>query len=344
MGLFGSLFSKNNLDKPVVFKDSSDNGQIEKLENLLLQKQYSDFRQQIEDDILKIKSGYYGENQVKYYLKNSGMPMYILHDVYFEYDDDTKSQIDFLVITRKNIFVIECKNFSYSSKITVDENGQFIILQKDNTQQSIRNPIEQNRIHIEVLGKLFPKIRKICFPLVVFANENSILDYSKAPDEIRNHIVRADNLVSYIKKINRNSRISELSDLKMKEYAEYFLEKNKKNPTDYTAKYSVSLPEKPAPAKKQSPVKTTEQEIRCICPNCSQPVPMGYFYCQCGMQFTIYKTKLSDEQINFLINGKPIKCNTDYGTRTVYPQIEKREFQGKTFIQWKSAPVSEKKQ
>ncbi|MCM1221724.1 MAG: NERD domain-containing protein [Lachnospiraceae bacterium] len=340
MGLFSSLLNKNNLDKPVILKDISDNGQIEKLENLLLQKEYSDYEQQIKEDIFKIKSGYYGENQVKYYLKNSGMPMYILHDLYFEYDNETKSQIDFLVITRKMIFIIECKNFSFSSQITVDENEQFIITQKDNTKQSIKNPIEQNRIHTELLSRMFPKIKKAFFPLVVFANENSILDYSNAPDEIKNHIVRADNLVSHIKKLNKNSRLSELSDSKMKDYVNLFLEKNKKNPIDYTLKYQRLIPAKPPVEIKESDVNIPKQEIKCICPNCSQPVPKGYYYCKCGMQFTIYGIKLSDENINLLISGKSVQCDTQYGLRIIYPQTESRDYQGKTYIHWKSSPAS----
>lgn len=352
MGFFSKLFNKNKsvdisaeaykLDNPVVYKSKEDSGQLQKLENMLNQKKYSQYKNQIENDILRIKSGDYGENQVKYYLTHSYMPMYILHDIYLEYDSNNKAQIDFLVITRKMIFVIECKNFSFSSSVRVGKDRQFIVTMKDNTMQSIKNPLEQNRIHIEVIGKIFPLIKKICFPLVVFTNENSILDYSQASDDIKNHIVRADNLVEYIKSINDSFSSTELPDFKMWEIADCFLKRNQKNSFDYTAKYSVSLPEKSAPTKKQSPVKTPEQEIRCICPNCNNPVPKGFYFCKCGMQFAIYGTKLSDEYVNSLINGKSVKCNTDYGIRIVYPQIEKREFQGKTFIQWKSAPVDKK--
>lgn len=357
MGFFSKLFNKNKsvdvsaeaykLDNPIVYKSKEDNGQLQKLENMLNQKKYSQHKTQIENDILRIKSGDYGENQVRYYLTHSYMPMYILHDVYLEYDSNNKSQIDFLVITRKMIFVIECKNFSFSSSVRVGKDRQFIVKMKDNTMQSIKNPLEQNRIHIEVINKFFPEIRKICFPLVVFTNENSILDYSQAPDDIKNHIVRADNLVEYIKSVNNSFCSKEMTDFKMRETADCFLKKNQKNSFDYTAKYSVSLPTKPAPTKKQSPVRTPEQnikqEIRCICPNCRKPVSKGFYFCKCGMQFTIYGTKLSDEYINSLINGKSVKCNTDYGIRIVYPQIEKREFQGKTFIQWKSVPTENNK-
>lgn len=41
-------------------------------------------------------------------LKNSHMPMYILHDIFFE-ENGLTTQIDYIVITRKVILIIECK-------------------------------------------------------------------------------------------------------------------------------------------------------------------------------------------------------------------------------------------
>lgn len=327
MGLF---FNRNKLDKPVILKeDTSCIKQITQLEGMLNQKKYSAYSEQIKADLLKLQSGLNGENNVGYYLKNSGIPMYILHDVYLEYNSEYRAQIDFIVITRKYVFVIECKNYSYSTKIIVDSTGQFIISQKDNTTQSMKNPVEQNRIHMEIIKKISPEISRICYPVTVFANEKSILDCRNAPDNIKSHITRADNLVNFITVLIKKSNRFELSDRKMKEYAEFFLAQNKDNPVDYTTKYTV-----PETAK-------VTGNIRCICPNCSQPVPKEQYFCKCGMQFSIYRTKLTDGNIKSLLNGNKIRISTDYGDRIVFPEIESHEHNGKTFYQWQSVKFSE---
>lgn len=66
-----------------------------------------------------IKKGHEGEKSVLFYLENSNIPMYILHGVYLkELDNEKKNnknngvQIDYIVITQRNIYVIECKNWS----------------------------------------------------------------------------------------------------------------------------------------------------------------------------------------------------------------------------------------
>ncbi|MGI6427703.1 MAG: nuclease-related domain-containing protein [Natronincolaceae bacterium] len=56
-------------------------------------------------------------------LTNSGIPMYILHDIHLETDGLT-AQIDYIVITRKVNFIIECKNLI--GNIIADRDGNFI--------------------------------------------------------------------------------------------------------------------------------------------------------------------------------------------------------------------------
>lgn len=51
------------------------------------------------------------------------MPMYILHDLYIE-DGELSVQIDYLVITRKICFVIECKNLY--GDIEINNSGDFV--------------------------------------------------------------------------------------------------------------------------------------------------------------------------------------------------------------------------
>ncbi len=76
-------------------------------------------------------------------LKNSHMPMYILHDIFFE-ENGLTTQIDYIVITRKVILIIECKNLY--GNITVNNQGDFtrtIQFGKRYHKEGIYSPITQ---------------------------------------------------------------------------------------------------------------------------------------------------------------------------------------------------------
>ncbi|MCR4889041.1 MAG: NERD domain-containing protein, partial [Ruminococcus sp.] len=93
MGLF------DKLREPVILKeDSSAKVQLEQL-NSIMQTVPTEIKSQIEQDIRLLQYGIYGEDALMFELKNSHMPMYIMHDLFFEMNG-LKSQIDFLVITR----------------------------------------------------------------------------------------------------------------------------------------------------------------------------------------------------------------------------------------------------
>ncbi|MHB9143506.1 MAG: nuclease-related domain-containing protein, partial [Paludibacter sp.] len=77
----------------------------------------------IELEIRLVEAGIAGEKQVRFELENSHIPMYILHDLYIEYEGLT-AQIDYLIITRKHQFVIECKNLY--GNIEINNAGDFI--------------------------------------------------------------------------------------------------------------------------------------------------------------------------------------------------------------------------
>lgn len=51
------------------------------------------------------------------------MDMYVLQDIYIETEDGRGAQIDFIVITEKITFFIECKNLV--GNIDVDSKGNF---------------------------------------------------------------------------------------------------------------------------------------------------------------------------------------------------------------------------
>lgn len=64
----------------------------------------------LENKVKLFEYGLAGEKQVLYELLHSGIGMYILHNVSFEYKGKA-AQIDFVVITARCTYFIECKNF-----------------------------------------------------------------------------------------------------------------------------------------------------------------------------------------------------------------------------------------
>lgn len=57
--------------------------------------------------------------------------------------------------------------------------------------------------------------------------------------KIKQHVVRADQLVEYIREIDNDSKIESWSDKQMTELAEFYLSQHKENTVDYLEKYKV---------------------------------------------------------------------------------------------------------
>ena len=96
--------------------------------------------------------GLIGEKNIAFELSNSGMPMYILHDIHLELED-LSAQIDYIVVTKKVIYVIECKNLI--GNITIDRDGNFIrdfVFGGRKIREGIYSPITQNQRHLEAVS------------------------------------------------------------------------------------------------------------------------------------------------------------------------------------------------
>ena len=119
LGLF-----EEKMTEPVILKENSSlDEQLRQLTEFLQKPLSADIREQVEQDIRCIKAGIAGENKLLFELKNSHIPMFVLRDIYIE-DGDLSAQIDFFVVTRKLLFVIECKELY--GNIEIDSKGNFI--------------------------------------------------------------------------------------------------------------------------------------------------------------------------------------------------------------------------
>lgn len=245
MGLF------NRMKEPVFLKESSNaEKQLEKLKALepLLNPEGQTI---IRQDIKCLEYGIVGEKNIAFELKNSHMPMYILHDIYLE-DGDLSAQIDYLVFTKKICFVIECKNLI--GDIEINSAGDFIRSTEfggRKKKEGIYSPITQNQRHLELMkkikvdnksniltkfmvGRYFEDSYK---SVVVLSNPKTVLNAKFAKKDVKEKVIRADQLVKYIKDMYDQSKESSDSDERLLEWAQSFLDLHKEVIKDYTEKY-----------------------------------------------------------------------------------------------------------
>jgi hypothetical protein len=244
-----ALFDK--MTQPVVLKEDSDlNEQLRQLTELLQKPLSADVHEEIEEDIRCIKAGINGEEKLLFELKNSHIPMFILRDLYIE-ADDMSAQIDFVIISRKLFFVIECKNLY--GNIEIDSSGNFIRTMqygKRFQKTGIYSPITQNQRHLDLIRHirqkdknfLIQKIVQVSFDyfyrsVVVLTNPQTVLNAKKAPKEILDKVIRADQLIGYIKKEESRSIGLSDSEAEMWRFAQRFLNMHHKRNMDYTQKY-----------------------------------------------------------------------------------------------------------
>jgi hypothetical protein len=245
MGIF------DKMKEPVFLKESSDaEAQLEKLKALKPMLS-AEGQTKIDQDIRNLEYGIAGEKTIAYELKNSHMPLYILHDIYLE-DGELNAQIDYLVFTRKFCFVVECKNLFGDIEIT--NTGDFIRTVDyggKKKKEGIYSPITQNQRHLELIKKIkmnrhtgiisqfvIGRTFELYFKsIVVLANPKTVLNAKYAKKEAKEKVIRADQLVKFIKDTYNQSNEVESSDKQLLEGPQSFLSINKQVEKDYTAKY-----------------------------------------------------------------------------------------------------------
>ena len=241
----------------VFYKDNSD--LLDRYNALkLLVKEYPN-NDKLLNEMFIIKKGLEGENEIAYQLKKANIGMYILRDVKIKYKDMT-AQIDYVIITPVFIYYVECKNLV--GNITVNVKGDFIrefTVNGKKIKKGMYSPLRQVEAQREVVRKLwedstsnfirafasskFNYYRKV---LVVVANQDTILNTSKAPKDIKYKVLRADALVNQIKydinHINRDEYFNSKTNMEKiaKGYLSYCVEEHINYYEYYKNKYCNS--------------------------------------------------------------------------------------------------------
>ena len=256
MGVFDS-FKELVTQKPVGLKkpdfykaDSDAKKQLERLQQLYATAP-DRVKPQIERDMKLLAYGIAGEENVAFELNNSYLPIIVLHDLRRQ-SLVLEAQIDYLIITTKFCLVVECKNLF--GNLEVNSRGEFIRELDFNgkrKKEGIYSPVTQNVRHMEMikalrlgnkrnplmrvaLDKSFGELHK---SVIVLANPKTVINLKQAPKEIKDQIIRSDQLIAHIKKLLRENKDLASSEKDMYEMADFFVGLHKENPVDYAEKY-----------------------------------------------------------------------------------------------------------
>ncbi len=264
----------NKLKTPIFLKEESDTtSHINQLKELK-DKASGKVKDDIEREIKLATYGEIGEKNIAFELKNSGIPMYIIHDLHLEFGD-LSAQIDYVVVTRKLVFFIECKNLF--GNITIDNQSNFIRSYSWNgkiVKEGIYSPITQNQRHMEIYKQLKSSKNKNSIirlgfekwfdsfnkSIVVLANPKTVLNNKYAKKEVKEKVIRADQLIAHIKNVEKQCKEMASSEKSMKELAENFLAYHTPNQTDYAKKYKDIIDRLSEKTEENKPVQPTEDK------------------------------------------------------------------------------------
>ena len=209
MGLIDSAIDAFRFKDTVFYKENSDlQSKYDALKKL--NEEYPN-NEDLLSELFIVKKGLDGENEIAYQLKKAHIGMYVLRDIKVKHDDLT-AQIDYVIITPVYTYYVECKNLV--GNITVTDKGDFIrefTINGKKIKKGMYSPLRQVEAQREVIRKIwesnssaikkffasknFDYYRRV---LVVAANQDTILNTSRAPKEMKYKILRADALVRQI--------------------------------------------------------------------------------------------------------------------------------------------------
>lgn len=246
--------AKELITKPEFIKEFNKEGntQLKDLEELLkiAPKEKIDF---IKRDINFLKQGLEGEGRVAFELKNSFVPFLAFHDIRIEHDE-LVSQMDFLLISKKYIAVIEVKN--YNGNLKVDKDGGFKRIITDSTGKTVKvnsiySPIVQNDRHVKILEKALKnagiKINVPIIPITLIANPSCDLsvDYYQ-----RKKVMRYEYITNYLNELEKKYPESQ-NEKSMRKIADFISKADTPIRFNNVAKYSIN---KEVSVKEEKPV------------------------------------------------------------------------------------------
>lgn len=255
MGLLDRILGYGEIKGPEFTKDFSvdDNTQLNTLTSLL-NRVNDESKIKVEKEILNVRSGLAGEKNVYYELKNSRLPIVCLHDIRLEYKN-LEAQFDFIIIASEFILVLETKKLF--GNINIDNEGNFTREYRINNRtfkEGMYSPITQNERHVRLLDEFLRdhKLIKHCpiYSLIVIANDKTIVNKKFAKVEVKNLIIKHDQLIEKLNYYIKNNNEVKFRHNYMREIAETIIKENKPIEYDFVKKLNLEL--KPMVSEKAS--------------------------------------------------------------------------------------------
>lgn len=175
--------------------------------------------------------------------------------------------------------------------IEIDSAGNFIRtydLMGKRIKEGFYSPITQNERHMMVMGIIGREaksnfITKKMYEkyfwsnhksLVVLANPKTFLNAKYAKKEVKNQVIRADQLNAKLREIDMQSSDMDFSNSQMLELANFYLSKNIRERSDYSLKYKQMVHEVEQAKNKAEEVPVIQQQNQSNaskkCPKCGK--------------------------------------------------------------------------
>lgn len=181
---------------------------------------------------LAAELGLFGEDKLLEELQYSFMEMIVIKDITLQYTG-LFAQIDFLVITKKAIYILEAKN--YIGDVSIDIQRNFVRYTQSGPMR-VGNPLNQIERQVNILKQLKKsKYRKeAIYGLLVLTSDDTTI---RIEDELvldGTKVINVDNVIRFIKK-NEES-LEEIYTLEeMEDIAKFLLDRNKSKGNVYNS-------------------------------------------------------------------------------------------------------------
>lgn len=254
MGLLSNItniIKGYDFEEPIVVKESNEaTKQVQEM--IRFRNELNTEGQELIDDEIKlIQAGVYGEDSILFELKNCHLPIMVMRDLNLMHKG-LSAQIDVLILTPRGHLVIECKNLF--GDIEVNSNGDFIrkfTYGKRSFKNGIYSPITQNRRHLDLLREIYidqqeniirrsmldNEFWKMFTPFVVIANSQTVLNVKYAKKEVKEKIIRLDQLNNKIREIVFSNDKMGCTSNELTDLANHIMNYHRVKPYDFREKY-----------------------------------------------------------------------------------------------------------
>lgn len=195
---------------------------------------------EVEKDLVRMMRGYKGEKAMTYYLDFlPNKDFYIFHNLRLP-SGKYYFQLDYLILTRHYITILECKNF-YGTLI-FDEAFKQLIRVANNQEEGFQDPISQAKWHkkqlqawLEMHG--FPPI-PIDY-LVVISDPSTIIKAVTNSPETRRHVVHSQIFLERMEELVKGFRSEVLDDKILRKLSKQLLKSHPPNDVNLLRKYGL---------------------------------------------------------------------------------------------------------